>query len=62
MDKLTRPIDEPQVKCEVCLKEIPQSEAVNPEAQDYVLFFCGVDCYSRWNEEAARQKAGGERS
>jgi pyridoxine 5'-phosphate synthase PdxJ len=37
-----------QVACEVCLKEVPASEAVVPEAQDYVAYFCGLDCYQKW--------------
>ena len=40
--------------CEVCLKEIPESEAKIPEAEDYILFFCGIDCYDEWR----RRKAG----
>jgi Domain of unknown function (DUF3330). len=35
------------VKGEVCFKEIPRSEAKSPEAQqDYLIYFCGLDCYS----------------
>lgn len=37
-----------QVSCEVCLKEVPQSSAVNFEADDYVAHFCGLECYARW--------------
>ena len=29
-----------RVACEVCLKEIPVSEASNCEASDYVIHFC----------------------
>ena len=43
-----QPANETKVKCEVCLKEIPQSEAKSAEAIDYVLYFCGLDCYERW--------------
>lgn len=28
--------------------EISLSEAVVPEALDYVVHFCGLDCYERW--------------
>lgn len=37
-----------RVACEVCLREIPKSEAVVPEAADYVAYFCGLQCYERW--------------
>ena len=42
------------VKCEVCLKEIPRSEAKSPEAQDYLIYFCGLDCYDRWNQSSGK--------
>jgi hypothetical protein len=37
------------VSCEVCLKEVPKSEASVPEAVDYFVYFCGADCYEKWN-------------
>lgn len=40
-----------QVACEVCLSEIPHTEAQSTEADDYVLYFCGLDCYDQWNRE-----------
>jgi len=45
------PAQTEKVKCEICLKEIPQSEAKNVEANDYVAYFCGLDCYEKWREE-----------
>lgn len=33
------------VTCEVCLKTIPKSLAHTKEAEDYFLYFCGLDCY-----------------
>jgi hypothetical protein len=37
-----------RVSCGMCRHEIPLSEAVVPEALDYVVHFCGLDCYERW--------------
>lgn len=37
-----------QVSCEVCMKEVPMSEATSVEATDYVLHFCGLECYAKW--------------
>ena len=37
----------PTVVC-VCEQEVPISEALIPEAVDYVIYFCGLDCYDRW--------------
>ena len=41
-----------QVACEVCLREIPPSEAKMEEASDYVMYFCGLECYQQWREKA----------
>ena len=40
-----------RVRCEVCQHDIPQSEAVVAEATDYVVYFCGLDCYDRWRHQ-----------
>ena len=39
------------VACEICLKEIPVSEASSCEASDYVVHFCGLDCYEKWRKQ-----------
>ena len=39
------------VACELCLKEIPKSEAKVEEAADYVAYFCGLECYDKWKKE-----------
>ena len=39
------------VPCEVCLKEIPRSEAKTSEVDDYVLHFCGINCYDKWHRK-----------
>ena len=46
-----KPTSEDKVACEICLKEVPISEAKNSEAQDYVFHFCGIDCFSKWKEQ-----------
>jgi hypothetical protein len=38
------------VACEVCLREVPRSEAVVPEAADYVAYFCGLRCFEQWKK------------
>lgn len=42
------------VSCEVCLKEVPRSEAAVPEATDYVVYFCGLACYQQWKAQQAQ--------
>lgn len=41
-----------RVTCITCQREVPLSEAVVPEAVDYMLYFCGLDCYDRWRAQA----------
>lgn len=48
-----KPVDVSLVACEVCLKEVPQSAATVSEAVDYVVYFCGDDCYRQWKAQGA---------
>lgn len=43
-----KPVTAALIACEVCLKEVPVSEATVPEATDYVVYFCGLACYDKW--------------
>ncbi|MGC2166531.1 MAG: DUF3330 domain-containing protein [Gallionella sp.] len=40
------------VSCKVCLTEVPQSEASVPEAEGYVSYFCGLECYALWKKQS----------
>ena len=42
------------VSCEVCLKEVPLSEAKRFEGEDYVAHFCGLDCYAEWKRRSEK--------
>ncbi|MGA7593974.1 MAG: DUF3330 domain-containing protein [Gallionella sp.] len=44
-------LDRELVSCEICLKEVPQSEATVPEAADYVSYYCGLECYDLWKKQ-----------
>lgn len=56
----TVPLSE-QVSCAVCLKEVPQSTAVDFEVGDYVAHFCGLECYAQWKgRDAAEKPAEGD--
>ncbi len=52
MNANDNPAETQMVACEICLKEIPVSEAKSEEATDYVLYFCGIDCYQQWKQQA----------
>jgi len=49
--------EQEKVACEVCLKEIPLSEAKSDEASDYVRHFCGLECYARWKEQEKKESS-----
>lgn len=49
-DKIT-PKEPEHIPCEICLKEIPVDEAKSFEAVDYVVHFCGLECYEKWKEK-----------
>ena len=58
MPKTNKPASEEKVACEVCLKEIPKSEAKSAEVNDYVLHFCGLECYAKWQKPTDKKKNG----
>lgn len=62
MTRGDKPVDVERVACEVCLKEVPRSEATVPEATDYVVYFCGLDCYQRWKSQGAKPNDQAEKS
>lgn len=51
MNEYRKSTETETVPCEICLKEVPRSEAKTAEGSDYVLYFCGLDCYQKWQEE-----------
>jgi len=51
------PLELESLSCEVCLREIPVSEAKNEEAADYVVYLCGLDCYQRWVAQAPETRS-----
>ena len=46
-----KPVELEHVSCEICMKEVPLNEAINPETDDYVVYFCGLDCYGKWKKQ-----------
>jgi ribosome-binding protein aMBF1 (putative translation factor) len=44
-----------QIACEICMKEVPKTEALNAEGAEYVLYFCGLDCYRKWSGDQPGQ-------
>ena len=48
MFKDNKQVKPERVACDVCLKEVPKSEAMSPDATGYMVHFCGLDCYEKW--------------
>jgi len=48
--------DDKLVECEICMKEIPRSEAKMEEASNYVAYFCGLDCFDKWKSTGNNKK------
>ncbi len=45
------PTEPDLINCKLCFKEIPESVATTEEGEDYVMHFCGLECYSAWKEK-----------
>lgn len=48
MQNKIRDVDIDLISCEVCLQSIPKEEAESVETDEYVAYFCGLDCYDLW--------------
>ena len=56
MTKTDKQAEDVRIACDVCLKEVPASEAKVSEAADYVAHFCGIECYEQWQKKARAKK------
>jgi len=52
----SNPVEPALVSCEVCQKEVPISEAIVPEANDYFVHFCGIECYEKWKRQGGKPR------
>jgi len=48
-------VEEELIECEICMREVPITEATNPEATDYVVHYYGLACYERWTSQDGRK-------
>ena len=51
MKEINKSSPKEMVACEICMKEVPISEAKSDEASGYVLNFCGLECYDKWQSQ-----------
>lgn len=40
-----------QNSCALCGEAVVPAEARSVEVQDYMLYFCGPDCYQQWRDQ-----------
>lgn len=40
------------INCDICMKEVPAGDTRFSEIDDYVIYFCGLDCYDKWHKQA----------
>lgn len=41
----------PLVACDVCMSEVPLTQSRSEEVEDYVMHFCGLECYEQWKTQ-----------
>ena len=46
-------VEPEKVACEVCHKNILTTDAQREEATDYIIYFCGLNCYDQWKHQEA---------
>ena len=44
------------ISCDICMKEFPSEDAKISEIDDYVMHFCGLDCYDKWHNKVDQEK------
>ncbi len=50
------------IECKVCLKEVPASAAQNAECEDYVFYFCGSECFDKWeHQQGSNNQSSGDK-
>lgn len=52
----SNPVEPALVSCDVCRKEVPIAEAMTPEATDYFVHFCGLECYEKWKNQGGKAR------
>jgi len=57
MPESTPPVEQELISCEICLKTIPKESAEHAETEDYVAYFCGLDCYDEWAKQNPQPEA-----
>lgn len=51
------PDDDQLISCKTCLELVPLSESQISEAEEYIAYFCGLDCYDLWVHQKPLNKS-----
>jgi hypothetical protein len=54
-------VKEEHISCDICKKEVPLNEAINPETADYIVHFCGLECYEDWKNQNVKPDTKGDK-
>jgi len=54
MTKNNYPVKVELVSCDIFMKEVPLNETTSPEIEDYIVYFCGLDCYEQWKSQGKK--------
>lgn len=57
MSRPKRPVKPARVACSECSKQVPASAALTAEGQDYLMYFCGLDCQAKWQATRPQPKS-----
>ncbi len=53
MSQTDQDAEKDEVRCNYCGEWLPGDEAISPEGDEYVLYFCGLECHAQWEAERA---------
>jgi hypothetical protein len=56
MSENMNPKEPEHVSCDLCMKEVPIDVANSFEATDYVVHFCGLECFEKWKQKKQSQQ------
>lgn len=56
MPETTAPEEQELISCEICLTSIPKERAHHAETDDYVAYYCGLECYDQWVKQNPRSE------
>jgi YHS domain-containing protein len=43
--------EDKKIACHICKKLIPKATALHAEGEDYVLYFCNIECLDYWKDQ-----------